>query len=298
MKIIINEHQYNNLFLEQKPDSDLVKIMKKVINEQTNISNDWMSNMKNSGINKTTCPIGFVQMSQKEISSYDKQLVKPWASTTDGSGDYRVINSTTICRRTQLRNDPNKVVRFNLDPHIALLITEIAVAFIPVVGPFLSVGVGLADAALYYKEGDTKMAGLSAMFSLLPGAGQLVSKIPGIKKLGSKGLNMLAKKIGTGQKLTQTELSVANGLAANKDLVKSNLNLLTKQLAEKHASRIAARKEVLKFGGTIGGYHGLGKGYDYAYDKIAGDNSIPKTLNLNAKVSDVNREAAKNIKWD
>lgn len=186
----------------------------------------------------------------------------------------------------------------SLDGHVGLLIAEIAVGFVPVVGPLLSAGIGLADAAMYYKEGNTKMAGLSAMFSLLPGAVQLVFKIPGIKTLGSKGLNMLAKKIGTGQKLTQTELSVANGLAANKDLVKSNLNLLTKQLAEKHVARKKIGKEVVNLGGTIGGYHGSGKAYDYLYDKNVGDNSIPKTLNLNAKVSDVNREAAKNIKWD
>lgn len=90
---------------------DLVTIVKKVINEQTKISNDWMTNMKNSGSNKTACPVGFIQMSQKEISAYDKQLVKPWASTTDGSGDYKVINATTICRRTQLRNDPNRKLK-------------------------------------------------------------------------------------------------------------------------------------------------------------------------------------------
>ena len=92
-------------------ESDLVNIVKNVINEQTKISNDWMTNMKNSGSNKTACPIGFIQMSQKEISAYDKQLVKPWANTTDGSGDYKVINATTICRRTQLRNDPNRKLK-------------------------------------------------------------------------------------------------------------------------------------------------------------------------------------------
>lgn len=92
-------------------ESDLVTIVKKVISEETKISNDWMTNMKNSGSNKTTCPAGFIQMSPKEISTYDKKLVKPWASTTDGSGDYKVINATTICRRTQLRNDPNRKLK-------------------------------------------------------------------------------------------------------------------------------------------------------------------------------------------
>jgi len=192
----------------------------------------------------------------------------------------------------------------SLDPHTSLLILELAVSITPVIGPFLAIGIGLADAALYYKEGDKKMAGLSAMFSLLPGAVGLFAKIPAIKKLGSKGMQILANKIAKNSKLNPTELVVANGIATNKELVKNELNLLTKEIAQKNITKSESMKKLAKsgliFGGTIGFYHGIGSLYNYGYEKATGDIGIPKSINNIdiSKISDVNKQAALNIKFD
>ena len=98
-----------------------------------------------------------------------------------------------------------------LEPHTIMTIAAIGSAFIPVIGPFISVGIGFADAALYYQEGDTKTAGLVAAFSLLPGLA-IANKIPGVKELGTKGMALLASKIGSGAKLTKAEIEIAEAI--------------------------------------------------------------------------------------
>lgn len=93
-------------------ESDLVKIVKKVIYEQTksnNVSQIEWSNQKNvqkyltniqKNNNPNTCPVGFVQMNQQEINSYSRSVIKPWASTTDGGDNFRVLNGgKIICKR-------------------------------------------------------------------------------------------------------------------------------------------------------------------------------------------------------
>ena len=67
-----------------------------------------------------------------------------------------------------------------LDQHTKNSILSFGAAFIPVIGPFISAGIGIADAKLYYDEGDKKGAGLTAAFSMLPFLGSVVSKIPGV----------------------------------------------------------------------------------------------------------------------
>jgi hypothetical protein len=97
-----------------------------------------------------------------------------------------------------------------MDPHTLMTILAIGTAFIPVAGPFISAGIGLSDAAMYYKEGDTKTAGLTAALSMLPFVGSVVSKIPGVKQLGVKGMAALASKLGKGSKnLTKAEAEIA-----------------------------------------------------------------------------------------
>ena len=110
----------------------------------------------------------------------------------------------------------------NLDPHTLLQISEIGAAFIPVVGPMIAAGIGMTDAALYYKQGDKKSAALSAVFSLLPGMATVVGKIPGIKKLGQKGMLKLASKISKGEKVfTPEEAQVAKQMEGEVELIKN-----------------------------------------------------------------------------
>ena len=105
--------------------------------------------------------------------------------------------------------------------HILLPIAEIGSMFIPVIGPFLAMGFGLGDAALYAKEGDKTSAGISAAFSLLPGIGAIATKIPGIKQLGKEGMEQLGKKV-IGKEagaLTKTEREVLDGIGKNQKII-------------------------------------------------------------------------------
>jgi hypothetical protein len=119
----------------------------------------------------------------------------------------------------------------SIDPHTLMTIFAIGTAFIPLVGPFISAGIGMVDAAVYYKEGDTKTAGITAALSMLPFIGSVVSKIPGVKQLGAKGMAALASKLSKGTKLTQVELDVANAVGANDALIKQELTQASKKLS-------------------------------------------------------------------
>ena len=97
------------------------------------------------------------------------------------------------------------------DVHNMNSILQIVTAFIPYAGPFISAGIGSLDASLYYKEGDTTNAALVGAFSLIPGLA-IANKIPGVQKLGSKGMALLAEKIGRGVNLTKAELEIAEAI--------------------------------------------------------------------------------------
>lgn len=200
-----------------------------------------------------------------------------------------------------------------MDPHSLLMITQIATAFIPVVGPFVSAGIGLADAAIYLSENDKKSAGMSAIFALLPGVLNVVSKIPGIKKLGENGMKLLADKIiknGNKAKLTPDEINVVNGLSKEQKLVTQELNQYSKNIANKAVSTTAnaGTKQILKkigkFGLNLSGqlaiYGGAAATYDKVYDYV---NPLDKQNDLsNIDLSTVTPskksfEVAKQIQW-
>jgi len=48
---------------------------------------------------------------------------------------------------------------YRQNAHTVNTVLQIATAFIPLVGPVISMGIGLADAAMYWNEGDKKTAG-------------------------------------------------------------------------------------------------------------------------------------------
>lgn len=86
------------------------------------------------------------------------------------------------------------VSKFIYDNRHGLIdIAAFGTAFIPLVGPFISIGLELGNAALYASEGDNYNAGLATAFALIP-AGQLIRRIPAIKKLGRNGMAKLLKK--------------------------------------------------------------------------------------------------------
>ena len=123
---------------------------------------------------------------------------------------------------------------YKQNAHTVNTVLQIGTAFIPIIGPFISAGIGLADAGIYYNNGDTKKAGLVAVLSLLPGVGGVLSKkIPQIAQLGEKGMAALAAKLGTNGALTATETAVVDGLAKNAVLVQQESSNLIQKLAQK-----------------------------------------------------------------
>lgn len=113
--------------------------------------------------------------------------------------DYKAVNQTIDAAQKGT----------SIDPHTLMTVLGIGTVFIPVVGPFISAAIGIADAALYYKEGDKNAAGLTAMFSMLP----FVKFVPGAKELGSKGMAILANKLlKGGANLTKAEVEIVNSV--------------------------------------------------------------------------------------
>lgn len=111
----------------------------------------------------------------------------------------------------------------DLNPHTLTTVLGIGTAFIPVIGPFISASIGLADAALYYKEGDKNSAGLTAAFSMLPFIGTVVSRIPGVKQLGSKGMAALSAKLSSKAKLSKTEIDLVEKIKSQEKLIRNEL---------------------------------------------------------------------------
>lgn len=126
--------------------------------------------------------------------------------------------------------------------HEILQIGSIATLFIPVVGPLISLGLDLADSALYASEGDKYNAGLMLAFSLIP-FGELIAKIPAVKKIGRDGLANLLKKTKTNSKLTADEVNALKGIATEEKWLKSSM---TKNLIYKLFLKLPLSK-VVKF---------------------------------------------------
>jgi len=142
---------------------------------------------------------------------------------------------TTGIRSKDDYNNVNQAIKkashTDVDPHTLMTILQIGTTFIPFVGPFISAGIGLADAYQYYTEGDKKTAGITAAFSMLPFVGSIVSKIPGVKQLGAKGMALLASKLSKGGKnLTNAEIEIVKSLKANEQLIRKELSTASSTL--------------------------------------------------------------------
>lgn len=163
--------------------------------------------------------------------------------------------------------------------HEVNTVLGIGAFFIPFVGPAISSGIALMDAKQFYDEGDTKMAGMVGMFSLLPLVGPVTKLIPGVSKLGPKLMAELGKKITLGAKITNpTEIEVVSQMAKYKDLIKAEMAKIGKDAtiaaARKGVQKNVVRKNIanktLGTGASVIGYGGLGVAYSMGYDKLMG----------------------------
>ena len=162
--------------------------------------------------------------------------------------------------------------------HLLMDIAAVGTLFIPVVGPFISLGLELANAGLYYAEGDKYGAGFSLAFALIP-MGELVGKIPGVKKLGRDGLASLIKKARSGAKLTKAEAETVEQIGKNRKWLslratKEATKLMVKGKLQKatlkdivYAMYKYSKKNPIKFNLAKNGL--IIGGIWYTYDKLA-----------------------------
>jgi hypothetical protein len=181
--------------------------------------------------------------------------------------------------------------------HEVNAVLAIGALFIPFVGPLvaagISGGIGLMDAAQYYNEGDTKMAGMMAMFAVLPGVVSVVSKIPQVKTLGAKGMVELSKKLTLGTKITNPiEIEVVSKMAKYKDLIKVEMEKIGKDAtiaaARKGVQKNIVRKNVtnkaLGTGAGIAGYAVAGAAYGSTFDYVVRKQEKANLKILNQKL--------------
>jgi hypothetical protein len=159
------------------------------------------------------------------ISITESQL-KKIIEQSDYAMDRRAIRSTKDSQQVNKTIDAaQKAVSVN--PHTLATVLAIGTFFIPVAGPFISAAIGLADAGLYYKEGDKSSAGLTAVFSMLP----FMKYVPGAKELGSKGMALLAKKLTQGAtNLTKAEIEIVNAVKMYTPKIQEELTKMAPKL--------------------------------------------------------------------
>ena len=187
--------------------------------------------------------------------------------------------------------------RAAVDPefkHNYLTSLQILASFIPVVGWAVSAGIGLGNAYVYYQEGDTKQAGLEAIFAAIPGLG--IAGNIGLGKVAPKLMGGLGKKVALNQtkNLTKQEIRILDLIGKNQKGLKKELDNYFKTSIAKNAKQIskdklkAAGKKyglgLAKTSGTLGSYMTIAQLYGSAYDANAEQITDKELLALNNKL--------------
>lgn len=197
--------------------------------------------------------------------------------------DFNLLNEQSMGGMSSptAMSDPKRVQEFGdfikEYRHGILQTLAIGTLFIPLVGPFISLGLELSDAALYLSEGDKEMAGLGFAFALIPG-GEIIKNIRGVKGYSKKFILNAFKKAKSGKPLTGAERKVIVDISNNVDvvkrlskqnaliwLIKNGFNKLTFPQKIGVIYKLGRQYKLFnltRFGITIGGIY-------YSYDKLA-----------------------------
>jgi hypothetical protein len=264
--------EYLSSFLDINPRLNIASYLLEVIPK-----NHW-----NWTIKKIVPWNDFRTVAQSDPSLYDK-----WKAGETGIGEEKALIKLMAgpyqqawSKWSSLSAGEQLNAWWKDNGHNVLTTLQIATAFVPIVGWAVSAGIGLVDAKMYYDEKDTKTAGLVAIFSILPGLGKVIQKIPGVSQLGKQGMSALAKKLNvaktTAVKFSATEMEVINELAKNDRLIKQQIESYLKTGIAKNSKQIVASKAknyakngLLQFAKAttpVAAAVGLASGYNYAYD--------------------------------
>jgi hypothetical protein len=97
---------------------------------------------------------------------------------------------------------------------------QFASTFIPVVGPFIAAGFGLAEAGVAYSQGNKEEAIIGFIFSAIP----LAAEIPGLKNVGQAVMKQIGTKVVSKIPLSAYENKVVSYIAKNKAAVEEVTN--------------------------------------------------------------------------
>lgn len=173
--------------------------------------------------------------------------------------------------------------------HDVLFVLEIATAFIPVVGPWISAGFALVDAGIYAAEGDYETAGLYTFLTLIPVIGPVAKKVGGplIKKIGGEtGMKKIASKIDksgklkSGKTLTADETELLKSLKQNEEFVKKEVDLYVKQKSAdlaKTTTKTKVKTALLDLAKTGAIYGTSSAAYTEVYKKTADSGALGTT---------------------
>lgn len=222
----------------------------------------------------------------QEFKNYDKNIDTYYSAQQHYDYSYEYL--TALYYPEQWKKDNVK----GPDTHDVLLLVAVGVFSIPlllaaagasavVVGAattgamIVSTSADVADAVLYLEEGNLEMAGLSAIFALIP-------FVPNLARFGKGLIKTAVTKYSKGIKLTTEELKVIE------ELSKEETQKLLKEAAEKQAAskmtpemtkavnkvtveleNKITKKSILKsptanFLGTLGAFYVVGQGYESA----------------------------------
>ena len=122
---------------------------------------------------------------------------------------------------------------------------------LPGIGLYVSLAADLALAGLYYSQGKKYDAGLALAFAIIP-FGEIVTKIPAVKKLGKEGFKKLFKKVNNANtsnkynKLIQAEKDVLNEMIKNKDWAISKASSIVTKTTIYQLSKLISLEQLLK----------------------------------------------------
>ena len=122
----------------------------------------------------------------------------------------------------RIYSNPKSAEKFNNEihkyRHEILDGLAILTFFIPVVGPALSLGLELGNAALYAAEGDTEMAAMAGAFALIPG-GEYIRQIPAIKNISKSTIIKTFQKANKGKALSKADQEILEAVAENSNKI-------------------------------------------------------------------------------
>jgi hypothetical protein len=253
--------------------------------------------------------------SKNQLEFAKQSMVSPQGFVPTNMDNYQQELSTYTQKYQKSQSDANTVLNYNLalyypekwkernddsiDTHVILFAVAVGVFAIPLLlaaagasasviaaaglgAQIVSTAADTADAIVYLQEGDLEMAGLSAIFAILP-------FVPNLSKYGKNLIKDAVTKESKGLKLTKQEAEVISELnkketgqqieAAAEDIAKSKKTPDIETAISKGKSKI---KTIFKTGGenlskisktknaeligTLAGFYLVGQGYNKAVE--------------------------------